>query len=217
MPSNGRARVRRLGAHDLAFEHAEPLRRPVKASPRAWRLRHGGRRAAGRRGSPPRAGAAWHRLADGLTVEALHREPLLAASCGTCSTRASSARSGATPRPGSRSGTSERPPRSTKSAASPSSSTTYAPATRAARAPARFGQGSAAPYGCAGSPPRSRAALFLRPFPQPLDRAGKRELRAAQPFDEVPAPADAEGLELRSSCRRARSRRESLRLARLRA
>ena len=52
---------------------------------------------------------------------------------------------------GSRSGTSVRPPRSTKSAASPPSSTTCAPATRAARAPARFGQGSAAPYGCAGS------------------------------------------------------------------
>src|SRR5919204_4766181 len=68
----------------------------------------------------------------------------------TCSTSApSAARSQSSS--GSRSGTSDRPPRSTNSAASPPSSTTCAPATRAARAPARFGHGIAAPYGCAGS------------------------------------------------------------------
>src|SRR6185312_17496566 len=32
---------------------------------------------------------------------------------------------------------------------------------------------------------------------QPLDRAGQRELRAAEPLDEVTAPRDAERLELR--------------------
>ncbi len=47
--------------------------------------------------------------------------------------------------PGSRRGTSERPPRSTKRAGLPPSSTTYAPATRAARAPARFGHGRTDP------------------------------------------------------------------------
>ena len=35
-----------------------------------------------------------------------------------------------------------------------------------------------------------------RPLAQPLDRAGQRELRAAQALDEVPATADAERLEL---------------------
>src|SRR2546429_7154957 len=52
---------------------------------------------------------------------------------------------------GSRRGTSDRPPRSTNSAGSPPSRTTCAPATRPARAPARFGHGRTAPYGCAGS------------------------------------------------------------------
>ena len=68
----------------------------------------------------------------------------------TCATSAASAgrsQSGS----GSRSGTSERPARSTNSTASPPSRTTHAPATRAARAPARRGQGTEAPYGCAGS------------------------------------------------------------------
>ncbi len=75
-----------------------------------------------------------------------------------------------------------------------------APATRAARAPARFGHGSAAPYGCAGSAAASTSALGLvalaRPqLAQPLDRAAERELRAAEALDEVAAPADAERLE----------------------
>src|SRR5919201_205493 len=68
----------------------------------------------------------------------------------TCSTSAASATRSQSSS-GSRSGTSERPPRSTNSAASPPSRTTCAPATRAARAPDRFGHGNVAPYGCAGS------------------------------------------------------------------
>ena len=102
---------------------------------------------------------------------------------------------------GSRSGTSERPPRSTKSAASPSSSTTHAPATRAARAPERRGQGSAAPYGCAGSAAASTSASGSSPratgaeLTEALDGTRERELRTAEPLDEVAAPADAERLE----------------------
>src|SRR5438034_4293445 len=64
---------------------------------------------------------------------------------------------------GSRSGTSERPPRSTKSAGSPPRRTTFAPATRAALAPARFGHGRAAPYGCAGSAAASTSASGSSP------------------------------------------------------
>ena len=62
----------------------------------------------------------------------------------TCSTSAASA-GRAIPRPGSRSETIERPPRSTKSAGSPPRRTTCAPATLAARPPASFGHGRAAP------------------------------------------------------------------------
>ena len=68
-------------------------------------------------------------------------------------------------------------------------------ATRAARAPERFGQG--APRRTA-APDRRRdqRALLRRLLAEPLDRAGERELRAAQAFDEVSAAADAERLQL---------------------
>ena len=66
----------------------------------------------------------------------------------------------------------------------------------AARAPARFGQGSAAPYGWAGSAAASTSARLLRGLvAQPLDRAGERELRAAEALDEVAAAAGSEHLE----------------------
>src|SRR3954471_22313755 len=42
-----------------------------------------------------------------------------------------------------------------------------------------------------------RLALAVAGRPQPLDRAGERELRAPEPLDEVAAPARAERLELR--------------------
>ena len=115
-----------------------------------------------------------------------------------CSTSAFSARRSHASS-GSRSGGSVLPPRSTKSAASPPSSTTVAPATRAARPVARFGQGRAAPYGWPGRRPRARAAAALRPrapqLAQPLDRTAERELGAAETFHEVPAAAEPERLE----------------------
>ena len=138
------------------------------------------------------------RLADRLPVEALDREPLRAAAFTCATSAASAARSHSSS--GSRSGTSERPPRSTKRAGSPPSRTTYAPATRAARPSARFGHGKAAPYGWAGIGRGEHERLGLlavlrSQLAQPLDCPAERELRAAQAFDEVAAPAEAERLE----------------------
>ena len=71
----------------------------------------------------------------------------------------------------------------------------YAPATRAARAPERFGQGTAAPYGCAGS------AAAITSVRSSSSRSRSRSTapgsaNCAEALDEVAAPADAEGLEL---------------------
>ncbi len=67
------------------------------------------------------------------------------------------------------------------------------------RAVGRAGHASAAPYGCAGSTAASTTggASSAGSAAQPLDRAGQRELRAAEALDEVPAPGDPERLELR--------------------
>ena len=101
---------------------------------------------------------------------------------------------------GSRSGTSDLPPRSTKSAGSPPSRTTCAPATRAARPPARFGHGKRRAVGLRrvgrGKDERfGLLALARAQLPQPFHCAAERELRAAEPLDEVAASADAERLE----------------------
>ena len=90
--------------------------------------------------------------------------------------------------------------RSTKSAASPPSRTTWAPATRAARAPARFGQ-EAPPVrlggiGC-GQHERLLLALVVgAKLSQPLDPTRKRKLGAAEALDEVAAPAGSDRLEI---------------------
>ena len=55
------------------------------------------------------------------------------------------------------------------------------------------GQASAAPYGCAGSvAARTRTVAFVvADRPQPVDRAGQRELRRPEAGDEVAAPRSA--------------------------
>ena len=156
---------------------------------------------------PPRAGGEAgldeegqeRRVGHGLAVEPLDRKPLAPVPARVLDEGAEST-AVARLSSGSRRVTSVRPPRSTKSAASPPSRTTCAPATRAARPSAFFGQGSAAPYGCAGSAAASTSAsgLFslLRPqLTQPFDRAAERELRAAEALDEIAAPAETERLE----------------------
>ena len=155
-----RVEMRRAHGHDSRYA-------PGAASP-PLRTEH----CAARAGEETRLDEQLHdvRLDDGLAVEALDREALRAAAPHVRDER--SERRPSHSGSGSRSGTSERPPRSTKSAASPSSSTTHAPATRAARAPERRGQGSAAPYGCAGSAAASTSASRVR------RRSGRAAARA---------------------------------------
>ena len=131
--------------------------RRLRTRARPARLRDEGQRGAARRGSRPRRAAAsaplsvTGSLSKRSTARRLPRPRL------TCATSAASAgRSHSSS--GSRSGTSVLPPRSTKAPARRSAGRPGRPR-RARRAPpARFGHGSTAPYGCAGSAAASTSA-----------------------------------------------------------
>ena len=112
--------------HGSGPQHGPP-RPGHEARPRGGSASRPTRPPARRRSAPPRAAAGRPRAA--------------------CAPRVASSATRSHSSSGSRSGSSVFPPRSTNSAASPPSSTTVAPATRAARPVARFGQGRAAPYG----------------------------------------------------------------------
>ena len=153
------------------------------------------RPGAGRRGTRPRRAAHHVGLRHRPAVEPLDRQPLRAAG-RTCSTSAAIAgRSHSSS--GSRRGTSVLPPRSTKSAAAeqddlgPAHGQPVHPP-----ASARAGRRRRQLRGIGRGEHERLRLLVASMLPQPLDCAGERELGAAEPFDEVAAPAGADRLEI---------------------
>ena len=101
----------------------------------------------------------------------------------------------------------------------PPSRTTCAPATRAARAPARRGHGSAAPYGCAGSAAASTSASSASPPRSSRSRStapGKRTARRRAPRRSSRGGRSRSSRARAALRRRPRTRRRCPRLGRRR-
>ena len=175
-----------------------PGRRVVDRGASTLRAQHGAARAGEEAGLDEQRHDL--RLGHRLAVEALDREPLRAAARVTCATSAASA--GPQPLLVRLAQRHERPAAALdeeRRLAAEQDDVRARDARGAARRPASATAArrrTAAP----GRRPRARAAPAsspsLRPqLAQPLDRAAERELRAAEPLDEVAAPAEAERLE----------------------
>ena len=152
-PRTGRGpRVLRHPANVAGRPRADARRGTGPWAPRrvGLRVRGAARRASGRPGSLPRRAAAGRRSRPRDDRRSARRR---AGAHGrrAPTRRAPRAPAAATRSPARAAGEASALPRSTYSAASPPMRTTCAPATRAARAAARLGQGRTPPYGCAGS------------------------------------------------------------------
>ena len=182
---------RRLGA--VSARPASCLVQALRGASDAVALGHAARRLRPRRRRP--RGVGWNPAASSAAARVVGRPPRRRrAPRSACPARPSRTASGQRVGRGARArsassvnDSSVRPPRSTYSTRPPSTSTTSAPALRPGRWPgrppvgARSGQGSAAPYGLAGSAAASTSASARRPGRRRRGRVARTPRAAGRP------------------------------------